>query len=126
RATLTPEQRAAERAYQREYERKRRAAMTPEQLAADNAYKHQHQFKRTKTPEELEARTLTNPRCDVREPQKAQLEQHESDKQDGDTRAIAAALYQRVDVRGLAGRKLCGHPQFPSENSTDRNLSGGS
>jgi hypothetical protein len=45
RATMTPEQLAAERAYQREYERERRAAMTPEELAADNAYKRKHRRK---------------------------------------------------------------------------------
>src|SRR5262249_35271588 len=55
RATMTPEQLAAEKAYQREYERERRAAMTPEERQADNIYKRQHQRKRRMTREELEA-----------------------------------------------------------------------
>ena len=57
RATMTPEQLAAERAYQREYERKRRAVMTPEELAADNAYKRKYHPKRqaSMTPKELDA-----------------------------------------------------------------------
>ena len=57
RATMTPEQRAAERAYQREYRRKRRARMTPTELDAYLAYKRDYQRERqaAMTSEQLEA-----------------------------------------------------------------------
>jgi hypothetical protein len=53
---MTPEQLDAERARQREYERKRRATMTPEELGAYNAYQRKQQRKRraSLTPKELD------------------------------------------------------------------------
>jgi hypothetical protein len=57
RLGMTPEQRAAERAYLCEYERKRRAKMTPEELNAYLAYKREYQRERqaAMTSRQLEA-----------------------------------------------------------------------
>jgi hypothetical protein len=57
RLAMTPEQRAAERAYHRDYERKRRANMTPQELDAYLAYKREYQRERqaAMTSKQLEA-----------------------------------------------------------------------